>query len=56
MEVNASDYAIGEVLSIEYKNGQWRPVAYLSKYLNKMGRNYKIHDKEILAIIRSLEN
>ena len=55
MEVNASDYKIGEVLSIEYKNEQWRLVAYLLKSLNKIGRNYKIHD-EILAMIRGLEN
>ena len=55
MEVNASDYTIREVLSIEYKNEQWRPVAYLLKSLNKIGRNYKIHD-EILAMIRGLEN
>ena len=55
MEVNISDYTIREVLSIEYKNEQWRPVAYLLKSLNKIGRNYKIHD-EILAMIRGLEN
>ena len=56
MEVDASDYAIGGVLSIEYEDGRWRLVAYLSKSLNKMERNYEIHDKEILAIIRGLEN
>jgi len=31
-------------------------VVYLSKSLNKIERNYKIHDKEMLAIIRRLEN
>jgi len=31
-------------------------VAYLSKLLNEMERNYEIHDKEMLAIIRGLEN
>ena len=52
MEVDSSDYAMGGVLSIECKDGLWRPVAFLSKLLNKTERNYKIHDKEILAIVR----
>ena len=56
MEVNMLDYAIGGVLSMECENGRWRPVAFLSKSLNKTKRNYKIHDKEMLAIIRGLEN
>jgi len=49
-------YAIGGVLSMKYKDGKWRPVAFLSKSLNKMERNYEIHDKEMLAVIRGLEN
>ena len=28
MEVNASDYAMGGVLSMECENGLWRPVAF----------------------------
>jgi len=56
MEVDVSDYATGEVLSMECKNGKWRLVAFLSKSLNKTERNYEIHDKEMLAVIRELEN
>jgi len=56
MEVNASDYTTGGVLSMECKDRIWRPVAYLLKSLNETERNYKIHDKEMLAIIRGLEN
>jgi len=55
MEVDASDYATGGVLSMECGDGLWRPVAFLSKLLNEMERNYEIHDKEMLAIIRGLE-
>ena len=51
MEVDASDYAIGGVLSMECEDGLWRPVAFLSKSLNKMEKNYEIHDKEMLVII-----
>ena len=56
IEVDVSDYVTERVLSIEYKDEKWRLVAYLSKLLNEIERNYKIHDKEILAVIRGLEN
>jgi len=56
MEVNASDYATGGVLSMEGEDGLWRLVAFLSKFLNKTERNYEIYDKEMLVIIRGLEN
>jgi len=55
MEVDASEYAIGDVLSMECEDGLWRPVAFLSKSLNETERNYEIHDKEMLAIVRGLE-
>ena len=56
IEVNVSDYITGEVLSIECSNGWQKPVAYLSKSLNETERNYEIYDKEILTVIRGLEN
>ena len=55
MEVDISDYTIGGVLSMECEDGLWRPVAFLSKSLNETERNYEIHDKEMLAIVRGLE-
>ena len=56
MEVDTSDYATGGVLSMECEDGKWRLVVFLSKSLNETERNYEIHDKEMLAIIRGLEN
>ena len=56
IEVDASDYITGGVLSMECKDGLWRLVAFLSKLLNKIERNYKIHDKKMLAIIQGLES
>ena len=56
MEVDASDYITEGVLSMECEDGRWRPVAYLLKSLNMTERNYKIHDKEMLVVIRKLEN
>ena len=55
VEVDASDYATRGVLSAKCEDGKWRPVAFISKSLNATERNYEIHDKEILAVIRSLE-
>ena len=55
VEADISDYVTGGVLSIEDEDGRWRPVAFLSKSLNETKRNYEIHDKEMLAIIRGLE-
>jgi len=56
MEVNASNYTTRGMLFMECEDGKWRPVAFLSKSLNEIERNYKIHDKEMLAVIRGLEN
>jgi len=55
VEADASDYATGGVLSLKCEDGKWRPVAFISKSLNAIERNYKIHDKEMLAVIRCLE-
>jgi len=54
--VDVSDYATEGVLSMECEDGKWRLVAFLSKSLNKTERNYEIHDKEMLVVIRDLEN
>jgi len=56
MEMDASDYATGGVLLMECEDGLWRPVVFLSKSLNETERNYEIHNKEMLVIIRGLEN
>ena len=50
------DYTIGGVLSMECEDEKWWLVVFLSKSSNEIERNYKIHDKEILAVIRELEN
>jgi len=55
VEADALDYMTGGVLSMKCKNGKWRPVAFISKSLNATEHNYKIHDKEMLAVIRCLK-
>jgi len=56
IEVNVSDYTTEEVLSMECSIRKWRLVAYLSKSLNKTEKNYEIRNKEILVVVRGLEN
>ena len=55
VEADASDFAMGGVLLMRCEDEKWRPVTYISKSLNEAERNYEIHDKEMLAIIRYLE-
>jgi len=55
VEADASNFATGGVLSVKCEDNLWRPVAFISKALNKTERNYKIHDKEMLGVIRCLK-
>ena len=53
VEADSSDLASGVVLS-QLQQNTWKPIAYMSKALNDVERNYKVHDKEMLAIMRAL--
>jgi len=55
VEVDASNYATGGVLSMKCSDDKWRLVAFISKSLSDTERNYEIHDKEMLAVVRCLE-
>jgi len=55
IESDASKYATGAVLSQLNSNGDRHPVAFLSKTFSPAERNYEIYDRELLAMIRALE-
>jgi len=56
IEADSSNFASGAVLSQQLPGEEkWHPVAFYSKSLSPVEWNYKIHDKEMLAIIRTLE-
>jgi len=56
VKVDSLDFATGAVLSQQSTTDRkWHPVAFYSKSLSSIEWNYEIHDKEILAIIRVLE-
>jgi hypothetical protein len=51
LEADSSDRVTGAVLSQQGTDGKWCTIAFYSKSLNDIQRNYVIHDKEMLAII-----
>jgi len=56
IEADSSDFATGAVLSQQLTmDRKWHPVAFYSKSLSSVEWNYKIHNKEMLAIIHALE-
>jgi len=56
VEADSSDFATGAViLQQSPEDNKWHPVSFYSKSLNDVERNYEIHDKEMLVIIRALE-
>jgi transposase InsO family protein len=55
LETDASTWSIGGVLMQYDKNGILRPCAFYSKKNAPAECNYEIYDKEMLAIIRCLE-
>ncbi|KAI0997916.1 hypothetical protein K3495_g10275 [Podosphaera aphanis] len=54
LETDASGWATGGCLSQYGLGGKLKPIAYFSKKLSPAECNYDIHDKELLAIIRCL--
>ena len=56
IETDASDGVIAGILSQKQPNGHWHPTAFFSKTMLPAECNYQIHDKEMLAIVRSLSH
>eukprot|EP00833_Pecoramyces_ruminatium_P002480 jgi/Orpsp1_1/1176512/evm.model.c7180000057878.1 len=50
VECDASNYAVGSILSQKDENNVLHPVAYFSRSLHDAELNYSITDKELLAI------
>ena len=55
VEADSSDYANGGVLS-QFVDGRWWPVAFQSWALSEVEWNYEIYNKEMIAIMDSLED
>ncbi|XP_046810940.1 uncharacterized protein LOC124420803 [Lucilia cuprina] len=55
LTTDASNTALGAVLS-QGEIGKDRPIAYISRSLNKTEENYATNEKEMLAIVWALDN
>ena len=55
VECDSSDFATGAVLSQRGPDDQIHLIAFYSKKLNNAERNYEIYDKELLAVVRALD-
>ena len=55
IECDVSKYASGAVLTQLDSNGDCHLVAFLSKKFSKTKHNYEIYNRELLALIRALE-
>jgi hypothetical protein len=57
MEVDAPAFATGEViLQKQTSDGLHHPIAFQLESLSKPECNYKINDRELLVIVRGLED
>ena len=54
LETDASDFATGAVLSI-LKDNKWHPITFSSYAMSPEEQNYLVVDKEMLSVIRALE-
>jgi hypothetical protein len=55
LESDASNYALGAVLSQKGKNKQFHPIVFHSRKFTTVEINYEIYNKEFLVIIDSFQ-
>jgi hypothetical protein len=53
METDASDFALGALLSQEREGRRLHPISFYSRKFSVVEINYEIYDKELLAIVDS---
>ncbi len=55
LKINMSNFAVGACL-YQIENEQQRPIVYQSKKLSESEKRYEVHDKELLAIVKALQD
>ena len=55
LECNTSNFVTGAVLSQAQADGMHQPIAFMSKGFSDVEHNYQIHNKEMLAIMCTLD-
>ena len=57
LEADASDYAVGAVISQrDPESGRLHPITFHSRKFNSAELNYEIYDKEMLAIVETMDH
>ena len=56
MQTDASAYAYGAALSQKQQDGKFHPVAFMSKSMLPVERNYDAYDREAFGIIKPLQH
>ena len=55
LETDASDFALGAILSQLSDDDRWHPVAFHSRKFSDAEINYDVHDKEMFAIVAAFK-
>ncbi|KAA8631075.1 hypothetical protein SMACR_09594 [Sordaria macrospora] len=50
-----NDHASGGLMSQLQEDGEWHPVAFYSETMNSAEFNYPVHDKELMAVMKGIE-
>lgn len=56
VHTDASDFAIAEIIQQPNLEGNWHPISYFSRRLTPPEINYDVHNKEMLAIIKTFRD
>ena len=56
LEVDASGFALGTILSQRGKDGKSHPISYYSRTLTEAKHNYDVYNRELLAIVEGLDH
>jgi len=55
LKTNASDFTVGACL-YQIENEQQRLIVYQSRKLSELEKRYEVHDKELLVIVKALQD
>jgi hypothetical protein len=55
LAIDALDYAIGIEVRQIGKDGKYKPISFFLKKVLRAELNYEIYNKELLAIVRAIE-
>jgi len=55
LKTNTSDFAVGACL-YQIEDEQQKPIAYQSRKLSESEKRYEVHNKELLVIVKALQD